>query len=266
LLNIEYSVTKTGKICPIGIIEPTLLSGSLIKKATLHNFDYIMRNNIKINDLVKIEKSGEVIPKITSLNNNNNNTNNKKKNNKNINYDFNFSNICPCERKSILIKKDNELYCTDNNCCIKLSSKITFFLNSLNFKGISKKTIDLFIENDIIKNFNDIFHIKEKKELILKINGMGVKKFDIIIQNFEKKNFNEANILVGLGIKGLTIDVSNFILKNFDVKKINNYNLNDFVNGGLTKSLSNNLFVYFNNNFNFEEFMLLLTSYNKLII
>lgn len=210
LLSIETTVGRTGKINFIANIEPTLLDGSMISKATLHNAEYIINKNIDIGDEVEIYKAGDIIPKIIQPVNKKPDDISKWKK----------PELCPC-CKSKLVQYDNEVdqYCINIECEDKIIQQITHFCSrdAMNVDGLSEAIITKFYKNDIIKNICDLYTIKDKKDKILSLDlQIKEKSFENIINAIENtKNNSMEKLIFGLGIRHVGFNVAKLISKRF---------------------------------------------------
>lgn len=196
ILSIECQVGRTGIITPVANLEPVFLAGSTISRATLHNFDEIKRKDIREGDFVKIEKGGDVIPKVLSVL-----TEKRSKDSK----PFPIPVSCPvCNSK--LEKPEDEVYyyCPNYNCPSQVKGRIEHFVhrNAMNIEGLGESIIDIFLNNGFISNYADIYELKSKKSNILKLERFGVKSVENIlaaVEESKKKPFDK--VLFALGIR-----------------------------------------------------------------
>lgn len=208
IISIKYQVSKHGKICPIAILEPVFLNGSIIEKATLHNkkhIEYIL--DLHYQDTVVIEKSGEIIPKILRVDKNKRNSSFKK---------IKFINNCPSCHKKLFVK-NHDFFCKNTeSCSSQLISKICHFVGK---KGMNIK----YLGCNIIKN---LFY---SKKIFFPIDLYKINKFDIIgvkninnklaekiiksIYNSKKQSFE--NVLYALAIPNLGEFLCKKIVMNF---------------------------------------------------
>jgi len=227
LKKIKYQVGRTGAITPVAILEPITLSGSRVKRASLHNFNEIKRLDLRIGDTVKIEKGGEIIPKITGVD-----FNNRKESLDPIQ----FITKCPsCNYP--LSKKTNEAnhYCKNNNHCTpQIQGKIEHFIgkDAMNIENLGPETIKGLLDNNLINNIADLYTLNYKSLYNLKIvfkNSNDEKKVrqlkekscENILKSIEtSKSFPFANILFGLGIRYVGKTTAEVLTKHF--KNINN--------------------------------------------
>jgi len=222
LKKIKYQVGRTGAITPVAILEPVKLSGSIVKRASLHNFNEIKRLDLRIRDTVIIEKGGEIIPKITGVDLN------KRANNTDP---IEFISSCPsCNYP--LLKKNNEAnhYCkNNNNCSPQIQGRIEHFIGkeAMNIEHLGPETIKGLIDNKLIKNASDLYDLNFNKLYNLNIifnNSDGEEKSRRlkekscvnILESIEKsKNAEFSNILFGLGIRYVGKTTAELLTQNF---------------------------------------------------
>lgn len=196
LLDITWQVGRTGAITPVAELEPVQLAGSTISRATLHNFDEIQRKDIRVGDTVVIEKGGDVIPKIVSVVENER----PKKSQPTIPPDK-----CPvC--KSQLFKPENEvaLYCENPECLAQIKGRLIHFASrgAMDIEGLGEALIDLFVEKGFIKNFSDIYKLKDKRSELIKIERLGEKSIDNLLNAIEKSKTQPfSKVLFAIGIR-----------------------------------------------------------------
>ncbi|MBL8006203.1 MAG: NAD-dependent DNA ligase LigA [Ignavibacteria bacterium] len=196
ILSIECQVGRTGTVTPVANLQPVFLAGSTISRATLHNFDEIKRKDIREGDYVKIEKGGDVIPKVLSV---------IKERREKISKPFTVPRKCPvCSTK--LEKPEDEVYyyCPNYNCPSQIKGRIEHFVsrNAMNIEGLGESIIDIFIKNGFIKNYSDIYGLHGKKEEILKLERFGLKSVENILSAIEEsKNKPFDKVLFALGIR-----------------------------------------------------------------
>jgi len=197
LLDITYQVGRTGIVSPIAELEPVELSQTIVKRATLHNEDYIKSLDLRVGDYVFIEKGGEIIPKVVGVNFEKRDPNSVP---------FVFTQVCPCEHRTPLFKPEDEVayYCLSLDCPWQIRKKIEHFAsrNAMNIEGLGEKTIDQFVELGYLKNIADIYELSKFAEEIKKLDGWGdksVKKLLAGIEESKKQPFE--NVLFALGIR-----------------------------------------------------------------
>jgi len=150
--DIILQVGRTGAITPVAILEPTLIDGSTVRRATLHNFDEIARLELKLNDEVILIKSGDIIPKITKV---------LKDRRDNTQEDIIKPTNCPkCD--SELLDEGILLKCQNLSCPARLTNSIIYFAskNCMNIDGLGNKIVELLVNKNIISNILDLYSLK----------------------------------------------------------------------------------------------------------
>ncbi len=203
--NIIFQVGRTGAVTPVAILEPVQISGSIVKRASLHNHNEIKRLDVRINDYVNIEKGGEIIPKITSVIKEKRDTNSKE---------FIFIKNCP-SCGSLLKNEDNQAisYCKNEiQCKPQIYGRIEHFIskNAMDIEHIGPETIKGLVDREIIYNPSDLYKIKFEDIINLefklnnegKVRSLKEKSCNNIIKsiNFSKKK-PFSNLLFALGIR-----------------------------------------------------------------
>jgi len=191
LLSISYQVGRTGAITPVANLEPVQLSGTTVKRASLHNADQIEKLDVRVNDFVFVEKGGEIIPKITGVDLNRRNTSAQP---------VQYITHCP-ECNTLLVRNDNEAnhYCpNDVGCPPQIKGKIEHFISrkALNIDSLGEEKVDMLFEKKLINNIADLYKLTYED-----LNGL-----EKIIENPEtgkikKVSLREksaANIIAGI--------------------------------------------------------------------
>lgn len=194
LLDIKFTVGRTGQVTPNAILEPVMVMGSLISKATLHNEEYCITKDIRIGDTVKIIKAGDVIPRVESVVMDDRNPNALP---------FEFTSSCPmCG--SDLVKKDASYYCTNEKCSKKDIESLIHFASrdTMNIVGLGDAIIEDFFNLGFIKNIPDIYKLKNHVEDLKLLEGFGEKSVNNLLDSIEEsKNNSLDKLLFALGIR-----------------------------------------------------------------
>jgi len=194
LLDIKFTVGRTGQVTPNAILEPVMLMGSLISKTTLHNEDYVLTKDLKIGDTVVIKKAGDVIPEVISA---------KKELRNGTEITFKMIHKCPICGKD-LTKKDAIYYCTNNDCDKKNIESLIHFVSrdAMNIEGLGDSIVEDFYNMGYLKNIIDYYELYKYKEELKQLEGFGEKSINNILDNIEKsKNNSLEKLLFGLGIR-----------------------------------------------------------------
>lgn len=195
LNEISYQVGRTGSITPVAILEPVLLAGTTVKRASLHNANEIERLDLKTGDFVYIEKGGEIIPKITGVD---------KSRRGNDVRDIHFITSCPeCGTPLIRIEGEANHYCPNSKGCPpQIIGKIEHFIHrdALDINTLGRKTIIALYQNHLIQNISDLYTLKHVD--ILKLEGFKELSTRNLLEGIESsKSRPFENVLFGLGIR-----------------------------------------------------------------
>ena len=221
VLNIEIQVGRTGALTPVAKVEPVNIGGVVVSNATLHNEDEIKRKDIRIGDIVKIERAGDVIPHVIEVDLNKRNRNSKP---------FSFPEKCPScgsntikEFNKITKKFDAVRRCVnDGYDCERIAvEKIKHFISkeALNIDGLGKKVVEKFWDLGLIKKPQDIFNLNYLK--IKNLDGWGSLSADNLKKSIENsKKVSLQRFIYSIGIRHIGIENSKLISDN--VKNVNN--------------------------------------------
>jgi DNA ligase (NAD+) len=195
LLSVVYQVGRTGAVTPVANLEPVLLSGSTVKRATLHNADQIALLDLHLNDIVYVEKGGEIIPKIVGVDHSFRNGNNKK---------IVFISDCP-ECGTTLIKNEGEAnhFCPNYlHCPPQIKGRIEHFISrkAMNIDGLGEETIDLLFSKNLVKNISDLYDLR--LEQLVPLERLGEKSAANILRSIRKSiDTPYSRVLFALGIR-----------------------------------------------------------------
>lgn len=194
LLDIKFTVGRTGQVTPNAILEPVMLMGSLISKTTLHNEDFVLAKDLKIGDTVVIKKAGDVIPEVISCRK-------ELRNGKEL--DFKMIHNCPICGKD-LVKKDSIYYCVNDECDKKNIESLIHFVSrdAMNIEGLGDSIVEDFYNMGYLKNIVDYYELYKYKDELKQLEGFGEKSINNILENIEKSKSNSLEkLLFGLGIR-----------------------------------------------------------------
>ncbi len=194
LLDIVYTVGRTGKITPNAVLEPVRVAGSLVQRATLHNEDFIKDKDLKVGDTVILRKAGDIIPEVVSALISKRDGTEK---------DFIMIDKCP-NCGSELVKIDAMHFCMNKACPSRNIESLIHFASkdAMDIEGMGEKVCEEFFALGFIKRIPDIYLLKNHREEIIEIDGWSHKSIDNLIAAIEKsKNNSLEKLLFGLGIK-----------------------------------------------------------------
>lgn len=214
LIDIIFTVGRTGKITPNAVLEPVLIMGSTITRASLHNADYITNKDLRIGDIVKVRKAGDVIPKVVDKE-----ITRREKNLK----PFEMITHCPiCETKLIQKESQVDLFCPNEKCPARKIENLIHFTSkkAMDIEGLGEKIVEDFFNMNYLKNYHDIYLLKNYQEELKQIEGYGNKSITKLLDNIEKsKNNSLERLIFGLGIPNVGEKVAKVLTKtylNFD--------------------------------------------------
>lgn len=238
LLSVSYQVGRTGVVTPVANLDPIHLAGTTVKRASLHNYDYIQYLDLHLHDYVFVEKGGEIIPKVTG-----------------VNIDFRksdaekvvFPTICP-ECGSVLEKNEGEAgsYCTnDKSCPPQIKGRIEHFVSkkAMDIDSIGSETVNLLVDSGLVTNAADLYSLSYNQLFGLErvvTNELGEKERKISIKEKSAQNILNsieqsksrpfASVLFALGIRFVGEVSSKHLAKHFgDIDAIINANYDQLI-------------------------------------
>jgi len=195
LNSVSYQVGRTGAITPVANLEPVLLAGTVVKRATLHNADVIMNLDLHLGDVVFVEKGGEIIPKIISVDLTSRHP---------MSEPVSFIEKCPeCNSKLIRREGESAWYCpNESGCPPQLKGKLEHFIGrkSMNIDGLGSETIDLLFQNNLIRDVADLYDLKLND--LIHLDRLGEKSAARILESLDNsRNVPFERVLFALGIR-----------------------------------------------------------------
>ena len=246
LKNIILQVGRTGVVTPVAIVEPVLIEGAIIERATLHNFDEIKRLDLKINDEIIIIRSGDVIPKITKVLKDRRSGNEKE---------ILKPTICP-DCSSELLIEDIMIKCQNLDCPSRVVNSIIYFAskNCLNIDGLGDKIVELLVNEKKIFDILDLYSLKY--EDLENLEGFKEKKINNLLNAIENsKNSELHRVLTALGIEHIGEVASKSICSKFGLNLVD-ISFEDLISiDGIGEQMANSFLEFFRVN---REFVLKL--------
>ena len=201
LEGVHFQVGRTGAVTPVARLKPILISGTLVKRASLHNSDQIEKLQLRLGDTVFVEKGGEIIPKITGV---------KELERGDLSHKLKFISNCPeCNFPLFREKGEAQHYCKNENVCPPQKiGKIQHFISrkAMDIEGLGGETVAMFYHAGLISNIVDLYKIN--KEQILPLEGMAEKSANNIINAISKsveKPFSKVLFALGIRYVGETV-------------------------------------------------------------
>ena len=250
LTDIIFTVGRTGQITPNAVLEPVIVAGSTVKRATLHNEDNVIAKDLKIGDIVSIRKAGDVIPEVIEA---------KKERRTGLEKDFKMIDKCPmCGEK--ITKKEGQVdyFCTNNECpARKIESLIHFSSrDAMNIDGLGERIVEDFFNFGFISKISDIYKLENHRKDLITLEGYGNKSVEKLLDAIDNSKENSLEkLLFGLGIPHVGAKTSKILASNFKtLDNLINANSDDLVSindiGGI---IAESIKKYFNNSENMEE-------------
>ena len=194
LKEIKYTVGRTGKVTPNAIFDPVHVDGSLVSKATLHNYDYIVSKDIRVGDVISIRKAGDVIPEVVEV---------KLDRRKDDSKETIMIDSCPiCGSK--LVKKDANHYCVNEHCDARHIESIEHYVSrdAMNIDGFGERIVEDFYNEGFVKSIVDLYHLDKYKKELMSMEGFGEKSITNLLDSIENSKSNSLErLLFALGIR-----------------------------------------------------------------
>ena len=242
LVDVEYNIGKTGAITPVAIMQPVSLGGTIVKRASLHNFDEIKRLDLAIGDKVLVKKAAEIIPKVVEAKH----TDDMKP--------INLPQKCPsCD--SLLNKPENEVnfYCSNILCPSQIVAKLEFFASKsgMDIDGMGSQIVRQLYNLGLIKTFDDFY--KLKYDDFLKLNLVKEKTATNLLNAINKsKNTTLAKFLTALSIKHVGKETALLISNDFNtLDKLENATFEQLAQiQGIGEKIAKSVYEWFKNEHN----------------
>ena len=242
--DIVCTVGRTGQITPNAVLEPIKVAGSTIRRATLHNYQYISDKDLRIGDYVYLHKAGDVIPEVVGP---------VRERRVNELEPYVMIDKCPiCGAKLEESASKIDLYCPNEHCPARKVNSLIHFISRgcMNIDGLGESIVEDFYNMGIIKDITDIYKLKDKKEELIELEGFGSKSVSNLLISIENsKNNSLENLLNGLGINGIGAKTAKILAKKYEtmdnLMNASSEELEQIKDIGST--LSNNISNYFDN-------------------
>jgi DNA ligase (NAD+) len=207
LENVRWQVGRTGKLTPVAQLVPVSIGGTTVRNATLHNMDEIQRLGVKIGDWVRVERGGDVIPKVVEVD----------KDHPRGKDDIDVPDKCPvCGTRVMRTEGEVDYRCVNANCPAKLLGTILHFASRgvMNIDGMGDALVTQLTERSLVKNVADIY--KLTKENLLSLERMGEKSAQNILDEIEgSKKLPLERVIYGLGIRFVGERTAQFLAEHF---------------------------------------------------
>ena len=211
LKDIIFTVGRTGQITPNAVLEPVIVAGSTISRATLHNEDYVKAKGLKIGDIISIHKAGDVIPEVGEVKLDRRTGNEK---------DFEMITRCPMCNEPIF-KKENQVdyFCINPHCPARHIEGLCHFVSrkAMNIDGLGDRIIEDFYNLKYIKDITDIYKLGCFRDELTELEGYGNKSIDNLLEAIENSKENSLErLLFGLGIPNVGEKTSKILAARYE--------------------------------------------------
>ena len=209
LLSVDFQVGRTGAITPVANLEPVLLAGTVVKRASIHNADQIALLDIRIGDMVYVEKGGEIIPKITEVELSERDEDSRP---------FEYITHCPeCGSKLVRYEGEAKHYCPNaSGCKPQIVGRIEHFVKrkAMDIEGLGGETIELLWENGLIRNISDIYYLDPVQ--LAALPRLGEKSAANILEGARRsKEVSFERVLFALGIRFVGETTAKYLASHF---------------------------------------------------
>lgn len=210
LTDIIFTVGRTGQITPNAVLEPVIVAGSTISRATLHNEDYVKEKDLKIGDIVSIRKAGDVIPEVVEV---------KKERRTGKEKEFEMITTCPMCNTN-LVKKEGQVdyYCPNKKCPARSIESLIHFASrdAMNIDGLGDRIMEDFYNFHFIATLADIYSLKSHEQDLTRLEGYGDKSVTNLLNAIEESKKNSLErLLFGLGIPHVGAKTAKILAKKY---------------------------------------------------
>lgn len=208
--DITVQVGRTGVLTPLAILQPVLVDGSVVSRATLHNEDYIQEKDVRIGDTVFIEKAGDIIPAVVSVDHSARPATARP---------YQMPQVCPsCGSPVTREEGEAAVRCTAPDCPAQLFRHLVHFASrdAMDITGLGEANLQLLLERGLIAGIADLYHLREKREALLELPGFGAKSVDNLLAAIEQSKTNPPERLIfALGIRHIGLAASRTLAAHF---------------------------------------------------
>ena len=245
LTDIIFTVGRTGQITPNAVLEPVIVAGSTISRATLHNEDYVKEKDLKIGDVVSIRKAGDVIPEVVEV---------KKERRTGKEKDFEMITTCPMCHTN-LVKKEGQVdyYCPNKKCPARSIESLIHFASrdAMNIDGLGDRIMEDFYNFHFIATLADIYSLKNHEQDLTRLEGYGDKSVTNLLNAIEESKRNSLErLLFGLGIPHVGAKTAKILAKKYkDLDNLMNATVEELTTiPDIGEIIAKSVVEYFNDN------------------
>lgn len=245
LLDIKFTVGRTGNITPNAVLEPVMIAGSLVQRATLNNEDFVVSKDIRIGDIVSVRKAGEIIPEVVKVITEKRTTPLPK---------FEMTETCPaCGGKLVRAVDEAVHYCLNKDCPGRKKATIIYFASkvAMDIETLGEKLVTNLFDLGYLDKITDIYRLKDRKTELEQIEGLGEKSVKVLLDNIEKSKTNPlSKVITSLGIRFVGGKASKNLCKVFhSLSEFSSASLDDYLQvKDIGIATAQSLVSYFNEN------------------
>ncbi len=211
LRDVSFQVGRTGAVTPVAELEPVVVGGSTISRATLHNQDFIRELDLRIGDRVVVEKGGDVIPKVRCA------VSERRRGTERV---VEFPSTCP-SCMTPLVRPDDEAvwWCENPRCPAQVRARIEHFgsRGALDIEGLGESIVDMLVSQDRVHDMSDILDLAQYRHELVEWEGFGKKKVDNLLEAIEKAKTRDLDrVLFALGIHYVGQGVARLLARRFE--------------------------------------------------
>jgi DNA ligase (NAD+) len=226
LRDIMFTVGRTGKIIPNAIMDPVIISGSTVSRATLNNEDFILSRDIRIGDYVKVRKAGEIIPEVVEVEFSRRNIDTKP---------FEMIKECPICGSNLTRKSgDADHYCLNPECGGKKLEQIIHYASrvAMDIDGLGEKQLETFYDLGYVLDVADIYQLGNYRFELMNLDGMGNTRINNLLNAIEEsKNNTLDKFIFGLGIRHIGAKASKNLVKKYkNIDELSKAEFDDLIN------------------------------------
>ena len=226
LRDIMFTVGRTGKIIPNAIMDPVIISGSTVSRATLNNEDFILSRDIRIGDYVKVRKAGEIIPEVVEVEFSRRNIDTKP---------FEMIKECPICGSNLTRKPgDADHYCLNPECGGKKLEQIIHYASrvAMDIDGLGEKQLETFYDLGYVLDVADIYQLGNYRFELMNLDGMGNTRINNLLNAIEEsKNNTLDKFIFGLGIRHIGAKASKNLVKKYkNIDELSKAEFDDLIN------------------------------------
>ena len=245
LKDIIFTVGRTGCITPNAVLEPVMIAGTLVQRATLNNEDFVLSKEIRIGDTVVVRKAGEIIPEVVRVNLDKRDNNSKP---------FKMIEYCPiCGSKLVRNESEADHYCLNENCEGRVKANLIYFASrpAMNIEGLGERLVSDLYDLNYLHKITDFYRLRFYQKDLERIEGLGEKSVQTLLDNIERSKENTLpQVITSLGIRFVGGKVSRILANNFgSLSKLMEVTIDDLVNiKDIGLSIANSVVDYFDKN------------------